>query len=308
MPPPVLVTQAALCCEPLPPAERAALAQGLSALASKQLEAALGLVLPRMAPGLLAAGGAAGAGAGATAAAAEKAAAGTEAAGAAGAGALPPATAGGNGAAGGANNEVSKLDVELDLSRCSALELRQLQHFLAACGQAGSSSDSKPSEQQQAAGAAGGSVPPALSTAPNQPREAAATAGDDAPAADAAAGSTRQLTGFPLAGAAAAETSLSEHAGVAWPAVLLGAGLKACSRMLLMGHPERLMAQQHQAAAGGTAAGGTAAAAGGLTGQGSLLPPRPSGVAFAGLKRRSSGVLAVQMSAFLLLLPLLLEC
>lgn len=52
--------QAALCCEPLPTAERAALAEGLQGLPLKQLEAALGLVLPRMAPGLLAGGGAAG--------------------------------------------------------------------------------------------------------------------------------------------------------------------------------------------------------------------------------------------------------
>lgn len=48
--------QAALCCEPLPAAEREALAQGLQGLPLKQLEAALGLVLPRMAPGLLAGG------------------------------------------------------------------------------------------------------------------------------------------------------------------------------------------------------------------------------------------------------------
>jgi hypothetical protein len=53
---PCLPSQAALCCEPLPAAEREALAQGLQGLPLKQLEAALGLVLPRMAPGLLAGG------------------------------------------------------------------------------------------------------------------------------------------------------------------------------------------------------------------------------------------------------------
>jgi len=51
--------QAALCCQPLPAAERVALAEGLQSLPLKQLEGALGLVLPRMAPGLLAGGGAA---------------------------------------------------------------------------------------------------------------------------------------------------------------------------------------------------------------------------------------------------------
>jgi ABC-type amino acid transport system permease subunit len=40
--------QAALCCEPLPAAAREALAGGLQALPQRQLEAALGLVLPRL--------------------------------------------------------------------------------------------------------------------------------------------------------------------------------------------------------------------------------------------------------------------
>ena len=59
--------QAALSCQPLPTSEREALAAGLEALPVKQLEAALGLVLPRMAPGLLAGGVAGGGGGGATA-------------------------------------------------------------------------------------------------------------------------------------------------------------------------------------------------------------------------------------------------
>lgn len=59
--------QAALSCQPLPASEREALAAGLEALPVKQLEAALGLVLPRMAPGLLAGGVAGGGGGGATA-------------------------------------------------------------------------------------------------------------------------------------------------------------------------------------------------------------------------------------------------
>lgn len=44
--------QAALGCEPLAAAARVSLAAGLDALPLKQLEAALGLVLPRMASGL----------------------------------------------------------------------------------------------------------------------------------------------------------------------------------------------------------------------------------------------------------------
>jgi hypothetical protein len=52
----LVVLQAALCCEPLSAADRVALAEGLQALPLKQLEAALGLVLPRMAPALLAGG------------------------------------------------------------------------------------------------------------------------------------------------------------------------------------------------------------------------------------------------------------
>jgi hypothetical protein len=60
----ILMTQAALSCQPLPASEREALAAGLEALPVKQLEAALGLVLPRMAPGLLAGGVAGGGGGG----------------------------------------------------------------------------------------------------------------------------------------------------------------------------------------------------------------------------------------------------
>lgn len=40
--------QAALCCEPLPAAAREELAAGLAGLPQRQLEAALGLVLPRL--------------------------------------------------------------------------------------------------------------------------------------------------------------------------------------------------------------------------------------------------------------------
>jgi hypothetical protein len=42
------VLQAALCCEPLPAAAREELAAALQGLPQKQLEAALGLVLPRL--------------------------------------------------------------------------------------------------------------------------------------------------------------------------------------------------------------------------------------------------------------------
>eukprot|EP00775_Hariotina_reticulata_P006372 gene6372-6604_t len=44
-----LRVQAALCCEPLPTSSRVELAAGLEALPLKQLEAALGLVMPRLA-------------------------------------------------------------------------------------------------------------------------------------------------------------------------------------------------------------------------------------------------------------------
>jgi hypothetical protein len=100
------------------------------------------------------------------------------------------------------------------------------------------------------------------------------------------------MSGCPLAGPS--EFSLSEHAGISWPGVLVGAGLKPCSRMHLAGNPDKVLTAMNAAAAAAVAAAAGAAAgggagAGGLTGhQSMLLPPRPS-VAFAGLKRRSSG-------------------
>jgi hypothetical protein len=279
----------------LPPRERAALAAGLARLATQQLEAALGLVLPRLAPALLAAapplalptaaGGAGGAGGdsqptpGTTAgdkaasdtaagdkAAAEKAAA-TPAAGGkseTAAGAAAAAAAEGSGATDGAAAAPPpaaaagpRLDVELDLCHCSALELRQLQHFLEACAHV---AQTHGSSSGASAGASGGS----------------GSAGAAAEDADGA----RLLSGFALGGAA--EGSLSEHAGIAWPAVLLGAGLKACSPLLLTGHPDRLVAAQQAAAAGAAAGGGGAP----------HLPPRgpaAAAAALAGMKRRSSG-------------------
>ncbi|KAI8462863.1 MAG: hypothetical protein J3K34DRAFT_164310 [Monoraphidium minutum] len=150
--------EAALACEPLAPEARSDLARELAALPTAQLEAALGLVLPQMAPHLASAGGA-----------------------------------------------EARQEVEVDLGRCSALELRQLQSFLAACHDAGAGGGGGPGAELPAGGGRGG------------------------------AGCARELSGFP-AGVLRDQT-LSEHAGVVWPGVVVGAGIKARSVTLLPGGP-----------------------------------------------------------------------
>ena len=243
-----------------------------------------------------------------------------------------------------------KLDVDLDLSRCTALELRQLQHFVEACkhaaaatvptaaavdakpAPAAAAADTKPAPAAAAAAVVEGKSeaaadaqqlaavdaavatdtaaaanaeskqqtnPPAAAapaaTTAGGPAAAtaaggalAAAAGGSSSAAAAADARSILMSGFPLAGPS--EVSLSEHAGISWPGVLVGAGLKPCSRMHLAGNPDKVLTAMNAAAAAAVAAAaGAAAGAGGLTGhQSMLLPPRPS-VAFAGLKRRSSG-------------------
>jgi hypothetical protein len=278
------------------------------------------------------------------------------------------------------------LEIDLDLSRCSALELRQLQHFVEACkyaaanlgssnsssrnkggagkgdGKEGDTSDQQARQQQEqqqqeqqqqegegeakdaakaavntemvdaaptaeakaAAGmpeaaadaakapegpteAVGGKQQPQADTAgatppQQQPGDTPAAAGvaeaiETAAAAAAAAegqDDARRMSGFPLGGAA--ESSLSAHAGISWPGVLVGAGLKPCSRMHLTGDPEKQMqlgmAASAAAAANAAAAAAVAAAAGagGPTAHQSMFLPPRGPLAFAGLKRRSSGV------------------
>ena len=98
-------------------------------------------------------------------------------------------------------------DVEVDLSRCSALELRQLQSFLGAChdapprrAEAGADGGAGGEQQQQGGGGGGGG---------------------------------REVAGFPAG--MLRDTSLSEHAGVVWPRLIVGAGLKARNVTLLPG-------------------------------------------------------------------------
>ncbi|GBF96114.1 transcription factor [Raphidocelis subcapitata] len=167
---------AALLAEPLSPGERAALAEELRALPTAQLEAALGLVLPALAPHL----------------------------------------ASGPQAAGGACAEV-----DVDLGRCSALELRQLQSFLGACREAGAKQDTDGAD-----GAAGEGSAAAGAGTPQQPAVV------EQGAVEAAAG-RRELSSFPAG--MLREQTLSEHAGVVWPGVIVGAGLKARNVTLLPG-------------------------------------------------------------------------
>jgi hypothetical protein len=155
---------AALLAEPMSPGERAVLAEELRGLPTAQLEAALGLVLPALAPHL---------------------ASGSQPAGAC-------------------------AEVDVDLGRCSALELRQLQSFLGACREAGAK---RGADCADGAGAEGSAAVGA--GAPQQP--AAVEQG-----AAAAAGGRRELSSFPAG--MLREQTLSEHAGVVWPGVIVGAG------------------------------------------------------------------------------------
>jgi hypothetical protein len=86
----------------------------------------------------------------------------------------------------------------VDLGRCSALELRQLQSFLGACH------DAPPNGKDGGGGAT-------------------ATEGQQLGQGNAAtAGGGREVSGFPAG--LLRDHSLSEHAGVVWPGVLVGAG------------------------------------------------------------------------------------
>ncbi|KAF6253486.1 hypothetical protein COO60DRAFT_416932 [Scenedesmus sp. NREL 46B-D3] len=210
-----LRVQAALCCEPLPAAAREELATGLQALSQRQLEAALSLVLPRLM--------------------------------AAGESHLQQSSKAGGGS--------SRLEVEVDLARCSALELRQLQHFAAACQEANSREQQQRQRQRQqpAAAARDGGTEPAHA----QP--AGAGEAEQAPAAHAdtqhpAPAGLQQLRDDAAAPAAAAGAgagagaAAGAAAGAGTPSTPTAGGFAAAAE------------QQEAAAAAAAAAGGESCA------------------------------------------------
>jgi len=162
-------------------------------------------------------------------------------------------------------------DVEVDLSRCSALELRQLQSFLGACTRArdkksgaapaaqGGGSDAKTEGGAAAAAAAAAAGGEQQQDAQTPPTAAAAAAAADG----VNGGSSREISGFPAG--MLRDQSLSEHAGVVWPGVVVGAGLKSRNVTLLPGG-EPLAAVP--GAAKGVAKGGKGKGKGGVGGDG----------------------------------------
>jgi hypothetical protein len=105
------------------------------------------------------------------------------------------------------------------------------------------------------------------------------------------------MSGYPMV--CVHEASLSERAGIVWPGQLVGAGLKACTRLLLAGQADQPpapplppLAPAAAAAGGGggmpgSAAGHAAAAAAGLTAV--MLGPPGKQSSYMLAKRRSSG-------------------
>jgi hypothetical protein len=100
------------------------------------------------------------------------------------------------------------------------------------------------------------------------------------------------MSGFPIVGLH--EASLSSRAGIVWPGLLIGAGLKARSRLLLPGQVDQPATSGAAAAAAAGGDGqpvlGAGAGAAGLLLQQQLpklgsLPPLNIGI-----RRRSSGI------------------
>lgn len=219
--------EAALACEPLGPEEREDLARRLDGLTGRQLEAALGLVLPQMMPHLA------------------------------------------------SSSLDSRQEVEVDLGRCSALELRQLQSFVGACDKAAAAAAARAGAGVDGNGAAITASEPAPASQQHQQQQA----GDMVPT-----GGGRELSGFPAG--MLREHSLSEHAAVMWPGTVVGAGLKARNVTLLPGglsRADEIPAPAVPVARGAVPGGGASKAdpaggagapvAAGAAAQGGLPPP-----------------------------------
>lgn len=162
----------------------------------------------------------------------------------------------------------TKHDVEVDLSRCSALELRQIQHFVTVCREQQSADNSQHTQQQrpktEASAANQQQQQQAEAAAPNTTGAAA-----NASQAELAAGPTpvgqeqhkqhkqqqqqhlteapslevsdvRELTGYPAS--QLRDQTLSERAGIKWPGLLIGAGERGLSRCWCDGAMGRLVA------------------------------------------------------------------